>query len=121
MVQRAEAEIKRRKRKEDDLRIVEERIEQLGGTIKQLEELVEKNPKRTLPARGANDSPESHSDKKSRAVDPNLSLEGMASITPVTSVPAKKPEIQMSFCTPAKKSEIQMPSSTPADKISSTP
>jgi hypothetical protein len=126
MEQRAEAEIKRRKRKEDDLRIAEQRIEQLEGTIKQLEELVEKNPKRALPARGANDSPESHSDKRSRAVDTHLSLEAMASSTPVTSAPeeikissstpAKKDEIQMSSSTPAKKAEIQTSPSTPAEK-----
>ncbi len=83
------------------MRIAEERIEQLEGTIKQLEELVDKNPKRALPARGANDSPELYSDKRSRALDPNFDLEGMASITPVISTPAKKPEIQLLAYEPA--------------------
>ena len=47
MEQRAEAETERRKRKEGDLRAAERRIEQLESTIKQLEEMVEKNPKKT--------------------------------------------------------------------------
>jgi hypothetical protein len=123
MEQRAEVEIKRRKRKEDDLRLAEQRIEQQEGTIRQLEELVEKNPKRALPARGANDSPES---KRSRAVDAHLSLEAMASITPLacapeviqtsSGTPAKKAEIQMSSSAPEKKAVIRMSSITPAKK-----
>jgi hypothetical protein len=66
------------------LRAAERRIEQLESTIKQLEEMVEKNPKRALPARGADDSPESHSDKRSRAVDTRLSLDP---VTPFASAP----------------------------------
>jgi hypothetical protein len=108
------------------LRLAEQRIEQLEGAIKQLEELVEKNPKRALPARGANDSPESHSDKRSRAVDTHPSLEAMASITPLacapeviqtsSGTPAKKAEIQMSSSAPEKKAVIRMSSITPAKK-----
>ncbi len=87
MEQRAEAETTRRKRKEDDLRIAEQRIEQLESTIKQLEEMVEKNPKRALPARGADDSPELRSDKRSLAVDTRPILDP---VTPSSNVPEKK-------------------------------
>jgi hypothetical protein len=108
MEQRAEAETKRRKRKEDDLRIAEQRIEELKSTIKQLEEMVETNPKRVLPARGADDSPESHSDKRSRAVDTRL---GLDPVTPLSNVPEV---IQKSSVTPKKKAEIETSSSTPS-------
>ena len=123
MEQRAEAEIKRRKRKEDDLRIAEQRIEQLESTIKQLEEMVEKNPKRALPARGADDSPESHSDKRSRAVDTRLILEP---VTPLANAPEynqtssstqeRKAVIQTSSSAPEKEAVIQKSSVTPEKK-----
>jgi hypothetical protein len=98
---------------------------------------VEKNPKRALPARGANDSPESHSDKRSRAVDTHPSLESMPSTTPVktaelktlsstlvkaaelqasSSAPEKEAMIRISSITPAKKAETQTSPITPAKK-----
>ena len=102
MEQRAEAETERRKRKEGDLRAAERRIEQLESTIKQLEEMVEKNPKRALPARGADDSPESHSDKRSRADNTRLSLDPV-----IPTLKAPEAAISKSSVTPEKKAEIE--------------
>jgi hypothetical protein len=111
--QRAEAEVKRRKRKEDDLRIAEQRIEQLESTIKQLEELVEVNPKRALPARNADDSPESHSDKRSRVDHTRLSLDP---VTPLSTAPAhiqtSSSAPEKTSVTPEKKAEIETSHST---------
>ena len=87
MEQKAVAETERRKGKERELRLAEQRIEQLEDTVKQLEEMVEKNPKRALPARGADDSPESHSDKRSLAVDTHPSFDP---VTPSSNVPENK-------------------------------
>ncbi len=98
---------------------------------------MEKNPKRALPARGDNDSPESHSDKRSRAEDTHPSLESIPSTTPVKTAElktlsntlvktaeletlsntlVKTAELQASSSAPEKKVVIRMSSITPAKK-----
>jgi hypothetical protein len=137
MEEKYAAEMSKRRRKEEDLRIAEKRIEQLRVTIKQLEELVDTNPKRTLPSRSIGDSPEQHADKKSRSSDENLNQTSMAPITPSSITPssitpssitpssitpsqithAKKAEIQNTSNTHAKKAEIQKTSINPAKVV----
>jgi hypothetical protein len=124
MEEKYAAEMSKRRRKEEDLRIAEKRIEQLEVTIKQLEELVDANPKRALPSRSMGDSPEQHADKKSRSSDENLSQTAMAPITPSSITPssitpsqithAKKAEIQNTSNAPAKKAKIQKTSINPS-------
>jgi hypothetical protein len=132
MEQKFEAEEKKRRRKEEDLVSAEERIEQLEFTIRQLEELGERDPKRPLPSRNKGDSPEQHAEKKICSTDEDLTQTSKASvipspvipppITPVekaSSVPVKKaaePEIQKASTVPVKKAaepEIQVSSSAP--------
>ena len=123
MEQKANAETERRKGKERDLRLAEQRIEQLESTVKQLEEMVEKNPKRALPARNADDSPESHSDKRSRAVDTRPRPDP---VTPSSKVPEgnrtssstqeKKAVIQTSSSAREKKAEIRKAPNVPEKK-----
>ncbi len=60
------AEKEKRMRREEDLRIAEARIEDLESTIKELEDLVDDKPKRSLPDRTQSDSPEIQASKKSK-------------------------------------------------------
>jgi hypothetical protein len=53
-------------RREEDLRIAEARIADLESTIKELEDLVDNKPKRSLPERAQSDSPETQASKKSK-------------------------------------------------------
>jgi hypothetical protein len=69
MKQKYEAELKARRRKEEDLVSAEERISQLESALKRLEDLAEREPKRPHPSRSKGDSPEQHAEKKSRPTD----------------------------------------------------
>ncbi len=60
------AERERRMRREEDLRIAEARIADLESTIKELEDLVDDKPKRSLPERTQSDLPETQASKKSK-------------------------------------------------------
>jgi hypothetical protein len=53
-------------RREEDLRIAEGRIADLESTIRELEDLVDDKPKRSLPERAQSASPETQVSKKSK-------------------------------------------------------
>jgi hypothetical protein len=55
-----DSEVKRRTRKEEDLKDAEAKIERLQKHLKALESMLEASSKRAIPARSQDDSPELH-------------------------------------------------------------
>jgi hypothetical protein len=66
-----ESEVKRRIRKEEDLKDAEAKIERLQKHLKALENMLEASAKRAVPARGQDDSPEMHAIKRSKVEEVN--------------------------------------------------
>ncbi len=69
-----DAEKLKRQRRDEELRAVEERIEQLQLHLNQLEDIMDSKSKRVLPARTQKDFPELHATKKTRTGAETLTL-----------------------------------------------
>jgi hypothetical protein len=66
-----ETEVKRRLRKEEDLKDAERKIEKLQKHLQALESMLEASAKRAVPARSQEDSPELHAVKRSKIEEVN--------------------------------------------------
>jgi hypothetical protein len=69
-----ESEVKRRIRKEKDLKDAEAKIEMLQKHLKALGNMLEASAKRSVPARGQDDSPEMHAIKRSKVEEVSKDL-----------------------------------------------
>jgi hypothetical protein len=66
-----ESEVKRRIRKEEDLKDAEAKIDMLQKHLKALEIFLEASSKRSVPARSQDDCPEMHAVKRSKVEEVN--------------------------------------------------